>query len=56
MSFQYTGASTLTAYGPVSGRSYRFGAPGAVVTVDPRDARSLVAIPKLRLMPRRAAP
>jgi len=37
----------LTVYGPVSGRSYRFNAPGAVLAVDPRDQRSLEAVPKL---------
>ena len=46
--FQYVGTSVLTAYGPVSGRSYRFNTPGAVVAVDPRDQRSLEAVPKLR--------
>lgn len=51
-SLQYTGASTLTAYGPISGRSYHFGSPGAVVPVDPRDVPWLAAIPKLRLQPR----
>lgn len=50
VSLQYTGASTLTAYGPISGRSYRFDSPGAVVPVDPRDASWLAAIPKLRVL------
>lgn len=49
MSLRYTGASTLTAYGPISGRSYHFGSPGTVVPVDPRDLPWLTAIPKLRL-------
>ncbi len=46
--FQYQGASVLGVYGPVSGRSYRFNNPGAVLAVDPRDRRSLEAVPKLR--------
>ena len=46
--FQYVGASVLTAYGPVSGRSYRFNTSGAVLAVDPRDQRSLETVPKLR--------
>lgn len=45
---QYVGVSVLTAYGPVSGRSYRFNTPGAVLAVDPRDRASLEAIAKLR--------
>jgi hypothetical protein len=46
--FQYTGATAMTARGPITGRSYRFGAPGAVVAVDARDAPSLAALPNLR--------
>lgn len=45
--FQYVGTSRLTVYGPVSGRSYRFETPGAVLPVDPRDRRSLAAVPML---------
>lgn len=46
--FQYTGSTELTAQGPISGRSYRFHAPGSVLPVDPRDRRSLEMVPKLR--------
>lgn len=45
--FQYIGKTALTAVGPVSGRTYRFDRPGAVVAVDPRDRRSLAAVPSL---------
>jgi hypothetical protein len=45
---QYTGPSYLMAIGPFSGRSYHFASTGAVLAVDPRDRRSLEAIPKLQ--------
>lgn len=45
---QYTGPTYLTAIGPVSGRSYHFASTGAVLAVDPRDRRSLEAIPSLQ--------
>jgi hypothetical protein len=48
IAFQYTGKSALTAIGPVSGRQYRFGHPGAIVSVDSRDALSLGTVPNLR--------
>jgi hypothetical protein len=48
VSFEYVGRSTLTAIGPVTGRRYRFGAPGARVAVDVRDRPSLVSVPHLR--------
>jgi len=46
--FQYTGPTSLTAIGPVSGRHYQFPKTGAVVAVDPRDRASLAAVPNLR--------
>jgi len=46
--FEYTGATALTAVGPITGRRYRFSAPGAIVEVDERDAPSLAAVPHLR--------
>lgn len=46
--FQYLGTTALTVDGPVSGQRYRFDRPGATVAVDPRDRRSLAAVPKLR--------
>lgn len=48
VSFRYTGGRMLTARGAVTGRVYRFAAPGAVVAVDPRDAPGLQAVPNLR--------
>lgn len=49
MAFEYTGRTGLTVTGPVTGRTYRFDRPGAVVEVDPRDRPSIAAIPVLRL-------
>jgi len=46
--FEYLGATGLTVVGPVSGRQYRFAAPGARVAIDPRDRRALARIPGLR--------
>jgi hypothetical protein len=51
--FQYVGKKAITAVSPISGRQYRFGYPGAVVQVDPRDRASLAAIPNLRVVGRR---
>jgi hypothetical protein len=39
-----------TSTGAVTGRVYRFAAPGAVVAVDPRDAPGFLAFPNLRRM------
>ncbi len=47
-SFQYIGGSGLTVQGPASKRLYRFASPGAIVTVDARDAASLARMPQLR--------
>lgn len=46
--FQYVGDTAVTVLGPVTGRRYRFSVPGAVVAVDPRDRRSVAAVPTLR--------
>jgi len=46
--FQYIGKTAMTAAGPLSGRQYRFGYPGAIVVVDSRDRASLAAVPNLR--------
>jgi hypothetical protein len=46
--FEYVGKTALTAIGPVSGRHYRFGHPGAIVEVDLRDSASLATVSKLR--------
>lgn len=46
--FQYIGKTAMTAIGLMSGRQYRFGSPGAILQVDPRDRASLAAVPNLR--------
>jgi hypothetical protein len=46
--FQYHGHSKMVVIGPVSGRAYQFGGPGARAEVDPRDRASLSSIPSLR--------
>ena len=48
--FKYNGGTALTVVGPVSGKRYRFDGPGARVEVDPRDRRSLIAVPNLTLV------
>jgi hypothetical protein len=45
--FRYTGPTQMTVAGPVSGKYYRFPAPGATVEADPRDASSLERVPQL---------
>ena len=47
---RYEGRTAMTVIGPVSGRVYRFSSPGSRVELDPRDASSLAAIPKLRFV------
>jgi hypothetical protein len=46
--YQYTGPTAMTVAGPMSGATYRFGAPGAKVQIDMRDAPSMAALPNLR--------
>ena len=46
--FEYVGGTGLSVRGPITGRTYRFGASGARVAVDSRDAPSLMAVPNLR--------
>jgi hypothetical protein len=46
--FEYYGTTGMTAFGPVTGRRYRFASPGALVAVDERDAPSLAGVPNLR--------
>lgn len=50
--FQYTGTTAATVTGGATGRRYRFEHPGAIVTVDARDRRSLAAVPVLRQVAR----
>lgn len=49
--FRYVGGTALTVAGPVSGKYYRFPAPGATVEADERDAPSLERVPQLRRVP-----
>ena len=46
--FQYTGPTSIAVIGPVSGLRYSFRAAGQRLPVDPRDLRSLTAVPHLR--------
>ena len=46
--FRYVGRTALTVAGPVSGKYYRFPAPGATVEADAVDAPSLEQVPQLR--------
>jgi hypothetical protein len=46
--FQYTGPTSMAVIGPVSGLRYSFRAAGQRLPVDPRDLRSLTAVPHLR--------
>lgn len=46
--YEYLGEKVLTVIGSVSGRRYRFAAPGAVVAVDGRDSPAVDAVPGLR--------
>lgn len=45
---QYAGNSTLRVLGPVTGMLYEFGARGAKVLVDGRDAVHMRQVPNLR--------
>jgi hypothetical protein len=46
--FEYIGKTSLTAFGPVTGRHYRFARPGALLAVDERDGPSMAGVPNLR--------
>jgi hypothetical protein len=46
--FEYLGQTNLSLVGTNTGRRYRFDAPGARVSVDPRDAPALDGVPWLR--------
>jgi hypothetical protein len=46
--FEYQGRTALTVRGPLTGRRYRFSAPGARVAVDARDAPAIVGVPNLK--------
>ena len=46
--FVYVGETAMTVVGSGTGRIYRFEHPGARQQVDPRDARSFAAVPKVK--------
>ncbi len=46
--FAYVGRTALTVTGGATGRQYRFTSPGALATVDGRDAPSMRQIALLR--------
>jgi hypothetical protein len=46
--FEYVGSTGLSLRGPISGRPYRFDSTGARVTVDRRDAASIMAVPNMK--------
>ncbi|HRP33813.1 MAG TPA: hypothetical protein PKV73_18075 [Agriterribacter sp.] len=48
VSFQYIGKTALTVTGMVTGRQYRFTAPGDRVKVDYRDAATMMNVPVLK--------
>ena len=50
--YEYIGEKQLVALGPVTGKPYRFDAPGHVLPVDLRDAGALSAVPNLRRLQR----
>ena len=46
--FEFVGHGATSVRGPVSGRVYRFSAPGERVRIDLRDRPGLAAMPALR--------
>ena len=48
--FEYFGPTAMTVIGGGTGRTYRFGWPGARVAVQPEDQRSLADVPNLRMV------
>lgn len=47
VSFRYTGKTSLTAVGTITGRYYRFQKQGDILNVDYRDANAMKAITAL---------
>ena len=48
IAFVYTGKTALTIKGTVTGKQYRFGAPGTSLLVDFRDAAAMMYVPVLK--------
>jgi hypothetical protein len=46
--FEYTGLSSLSVTGKISGKHYRFAQPGNIQLIDYRDASAMMAVPVLR--------
>lgn len=46
--FQYIGYTSLTVRGPITGHTYYFAGAGATLSIDARDAPSLMTVPHLR--------
>jgi hypothetical protein len=46
--FEYVGQTALTVVSPISGRHYRFAAPGARLDADIRDRSWLAFVPNLK--------
>jgi hypothetical protein len=46
--FMYTGQSALTITGYISGKRYRFSAPGEKQLIDYRDAAAMMNVPALK--------
>ena len=51
--FEYTGETGLTVRGAIRGRTYRFNTTGEQLSVDYRDAGSMMAIALLRKIKKR---
>ncbi|MEP6748468.1 MAG: hypothetical protein ABJB86_12125 [Bacteroidota bacterium] len=48
VNFTYTGQSALTVTGNITGRNYRFNAPGEQQLIDYRDAPHMMKVPVLK--------
>lgn len=46
--FEYAGKTRMTVISPTTGIRYHFEAPGAQVSVDPRDQLMMLHVPDLR--------
>lgn len=53
--FKYTGRTTLTVRGPITGRMYRFSKLNLRIAVDGRDASALMGVPNLQLVSNQTA-
>lgn len=48
VAFVYEGRTSMTIIGPITRSRYRFGSPGAKVSIDARDAPFLAGVPHVR--------